>query len=93
MVTHGWPDLAVMLSVFRYAPRRSMLIAALARGGTVALAARWGGSIRGACMHPARSYGPALVAGVWHGQPDPLHRCPEMLIKRADFRFERTATY
>ncbi len=37
--------------------------AALAIGGTVALAALVGGSISGASMNPARSLGPALVAG------------------------------
>lgn len=40
-------------------------LAALAIGGTVALDALWGGPISGASMNPARSFGPALVAGVW----------------------------
>lgn len=40
-------------------------MAALAIGGTVALDALWGGPISGASMNPARSLGPALVAGVW----------------------------
>lgn len=40
-------------------------LAALAIGGTVALDALWGGPISGASMNPARSLGPALVAGVW----------------------------
>ena len=40
-------------------------LAALAIGGTVALNALWGGPISGASMNPARSFGPALVAGAW----------------------------
>lgn len=40
-------------------------LAAIAIGGTVALDALWGGPITGASMNPARSFGPALVAGVW----------------------------
>ncbi|MBM7845108.1 MIP family channel protein [Herpetosiphon giganteus] len=43
-------------------------LAALAIGGTVALNALWGGPISGASMNPARSLGPALVAGIWHDQ-------------------------
>jgi len=40
-------------------------LAALAIGATVALDALWGGPISGASMNPARSFGPALVSGVW----------------------------
>lgn len=40
-------------------------MAALAIGATVALDALWGGPISGASMNPARSFGPALLAGVW----------------------------
>ena len=40
-------------------------IAAIAIGATVALDALWGGPISGASMNPARSFGPALVSGVW----------------------------
>jgi aquaporin NIP len=40
-------------------------LAAIAIGGTVALDALWGGPLTGASMNPARSLGPALVAGVW----------------------------
>lgn len=40
-------------------------LAAIAIGGTVALDALWGGPISGASMNPARSFGPALVAGAW----------------------------
>lgn len=39
--------------------------AALAVGGTVALDALWGGPISGASMNPARSFGPALISGIW----------------------------
>lgn len=42
--------------------------AAIAIGATVALDALWGGSLSGASMNPARSFGPALVAGVWADQ-------------------------
>lgn len=42
--------------------------AALAIGFTVALDAMWGGPISGASMNPARSLGPALVAGIWEHQ-------------------------
>ena len=40
-------------------------LAALAIGGAVAVGALWGGPISGASMNPARSLGPALVAGAW----------------------------
>ncbi len=39
--------------------------AALAIGFTVALDALWGGPLTGASMNPARSFGPALIAGQW----------------------------
>jgi MIP family channel proteins len=39
--------------------------AGLAIGFTVALDALWGGPISGASMNPARSFGPALISGVW----------------------------
>lgn len=39
--------------------------AAIAIGGTVALDALFGGPLTGASMNPARSFGPALVAGEW----------------------------
>lgn len=42
--------------------------AALAIGFTVAVDALWGGPISGASMNPARSFGPALAAGVWNAQ-------------------------
>jgi aquaporin NIP len=40
-------------------------LAAVAIGGTVALDALWGGPLTGASMNPARSFGPALVSGLW----------------------------
>ena len=43
-------------------------LAALAIGATVTLDALWGGPISGASMNPARSFGPALIAGVWQDQ-------------------------
>jgi MIP family channel proteins len=39
--------------------------AAIAIGGTIGLDALFGGPITGASMNPARSLGPALVAGHW----------------------------
>ncbi|MBX2804022.1 MAG: MIP family channel protein [Myxococcales bacterium] len=44
--------------------RASGNVAALAIGGTVALCALMGGPLTGASMNPARSLGPALMAGV-----------------------------
>ena len=42
--------------------------AAVAIGFTVTLDALWDGPISGASMNPARSFGPAFVAGVWANQ-------------------------
>jgi MIP family channel proteins len=42
--------------------------AALAIGFTVTLDALWGGPISGASMNPARSLGPALIAGIGENQ-------------------------
>ena len=39
--------------------------AAIAIGGTVGLAALFGGSVSGASLNPARSLGPAIAAGEW----------------------------
>ena len=39
--------------------------AAIAIGGTIGLDALVGGAVTGASMNPARSFGPALVAGEW----------------------------
>ena len=48
--------------------RASGNVAAIAIGGTVALGALMGGPLTGASMNPARSLGPALVAGIADGQ-------------------------
>jgi len=40
-------------------------LAAIMIGSTVGVNALWGGPISGASMNPARSFGPALVAGTW----------------------------
>jgi aquaporin NIP len=42
--------------------------AGIAIGSTIALDAIFGGPISGASMNPARSFGPALVAGEWQSQ-------------------------
>jgi aquaporin NIP len=42
--------------------------AGLAIGGTIALDALFGGPVSGASMNPARSLGPAIVAGIWSDQ-------------------------
>jgi MIP family channel proteins len=41
--------------------------AAIAIGGTVALDSLFAGGATGASMNPARSLGPALMTGEWHG--------------------------
>ena len=43
-------------------------LAAIMIGATVMVNALWGGPISGASMNPARSFGPALVSGVWSDQ-------------------------
>lgn len=43
-------------------------LAAIMIGATVAVNALWGGPISGASMNPARSFGPALVSGLWDAQ-------------------------
>ena len=43
-------------------------LAAIMIGATVMVNALWGGPISGASMNPARSFGPALVSGVWGAQ-------------------------
>jgi aquaporin Z len=48
--------------------RATKSFAGIAIGSTIALDAMFGGSISGASMNPARSLGPALMAGVWSGQ-------------------------
>jgi aquaporin NIP len=40
-------------------------LAAIAIGLTVMVDALWGGPVSGASMNPARSFGPALIAGTW----------------------------
>lgn len=45
--------------------RASGTSAGIAIGGTVGLAALWAGPLTGASMNPARSVGPALLAGEW----------------------------
>jgi aquaporin NIP len=54
--------LVVILAVVT-APRPAIVGAAVAIGGTIALASLVGGPISGASLNPARSLGPALVSG------------------------------
>ena len=42
-------------------------IGALGVGGYIALAGLWSAPVSGTSMNPARSFGPALVSGDWHG--------------------------
>ncbi|WP_218083031.1 MIP/aquaporin family protein [Anthocerotibacter panamensis] len=46
-------------------PKATPGMAGLAIGLTVGLEAAFGGPISGASMNPARSFGPALVGGIW----------------------------
>ncbi len=65
LVWEGLLSFALMLVITAVATgtRAVRHVAALAIGGTVALAALVGGPISGASMNPARSLGPALVSG------------------------------
>jgi aquaporin NIP len=65
LVTAG---LMFLITAVATDPRVPTLLAALAIRATVALGALWGGPISGASMNPARSFGPALVAGAWSFQ-------------------------
>lgn len=47
--------------------REQGMMAGSAIGGTIALAALFGGPITGASMNPARSLSPAVVAGIYDG--------------------------
>ena len=48
--------------------RATKSFAGIAIGSTIALDALFGGPISGASMNPARSFGPALMARIWHDQ-------------------------
>ena len=59
-----------MLVIFGAAvdPRSHQSFAGLAIGLTVGLEAACMGPITGASMNPARSFGPALLSGIWQHQ-------------------------
>jgi len=59
--------LALVILAVATGPRLTGQSTGLAIGATVALGALVGGPISGASMNPARSLGPALVAGDLHG--------------------------
>jgi aquaporin NIP len=48
--------------------RATKSFAGIAIGSVIALDALFGGPVSGASMNPARSLGPAIVAGLWHDQ-------------------------
>jgi len=56
----------LLVSVILHTSKRKAAVgpqAALAVGATIALCGFWGGPLTGASMNPARSFGPAIVAG------------------------------
>ena len=56
----------LLVSVILHTSKRKAAVgtqAALAVGATIALCGIWGGPLTGASMNPARSFGPALLAG------------------------------
>src|SRR2546423_542358 len=57
----------LMFVIMAVAPatRAVRAAAAIAIGGAIGLDALFGGSVTGASMNPARSFGPALVSGEW----------------------------
>jgi glycerol uptake facilitator-like aquaporin len=60
-------EFAMSLALGIVAFRSRGPLAALAIGMTVGFCALMGGTLTGASMNPARSFGPALVGGEWAG--------------------------
>lgn len=65
-VVMTWLLMLVILNVSHGAKEKG-ITAGIAVGAVIALDALFGGPVSGASMNPARSFGPALIAGRWHG--------------------------